>query len=132
MLRSPRGSTHNAPLAEAWAKAAQRPRSGRPAAPRSAACSRRVRANRAEQAVLLVVGSGGEEQRVGGAVVRGAVTDLERPQAVDGQRGAGRRAQLAGGNEEPREKFAVGADAAVAEVAHEQVARETAKGRRRP
>src|SRR3954453_13374690 len=94
--------------------------------------SRRVRADGAEQAVLLVVGSCGEEQCVGGAVVGGAVAELERPEAVDGQRGVRPRAQLAGGHKYVRMHFAVGGDAAVAEFADEQVARETTEGRRCP
>jgi Protein of unknown function DUF72/Aminotransferase class-V len=42
--------------------------------------------DRAEQPVLLVVGPSGEEQRGHRVVVGGAVPELERPQAVDGDR----------------------------------------------
>ena len=88
---------------------------------------RRHRRQRAEQAVRLVVEAGGEVHRVGVAAAA-AVADLQRPQPVDldglavgvvqvAQGGAGRGVE--------------GVDAAVAEVAHQQVAAEGPEARRR-
>src|SRR4051794_35172933 len=91
---------------------------------------RRDRANGAEQAILLVVGPSGEEQRVGGAVVGRALTERERPEAVDGQRAAGVGTELPGRQEEPVEELVIGGHAAVAEVADEEIAREAAEARR--
>src|SRR4051812_17113849 len=88
--------------------------------------------DRAEEPVGLVVRAGREEQRVHGAVVRGSVAELERPQAVDRDLQpvlvADDALVIPGAVRELPERL----DDAVAEVADQQVARERAEpgGRR--
>src|SRR5205814_1083499 len=78
--------------------------------------SKRRGANRAEEAVALVVGAGGEEQRVRRAVVGGAVAELQRPQAVDGKRAVIGAAQSVLALVAAVGRLGVGVDAPVAEV----------------
>src|SRR6058998_3628245 len=78
------------------------------------------RGDRAEEAVVLVVRAGGEEQRVHRTVRRRAVAELQRPQPVDRQRLPVGRAQLAAVLELPVRQLLVRVDLAVAEVPDEQ------------
>src|SRR5205823_895303 len=94
-----------------------------PAAPPAPLRSSLLRGDAPEQSVTLVVGSGREKQRVRGPGVH-AVAEPDAPQAVDGERMPVRRLEmslgLAGGE-------VIGVDAAVAEIADEQVAAEAAE-----
>src|SRR5207249_812443 len=81
-----------------------------------------------EQPVALVVDPGGEEERVARAVVGDSPAERDRPKAVDGDRTVVGAAQLA---EELAGRGVHGVDAAVAEVADQEVAAEAAEVRRR-
>src|SRR3954452_18512564 len=83
--------------------------------------------DRAEEPVGLVVRAGREEQRVHGAVVRGAVAELERPQAVDRDLQPVLVADDALVVPAPVGELPEGLDDAVAEVPDQQVARERAE-----
>src|SRR5207244_8960925 len=89
------------------------------------------RSDRPEEAVALAGGAGGEEERVGGAVVgEGSLAELERPQTVDRQHAPSLRAQLPTRLELPGRLPLEGRDLAVAEVADEEIAAEAAEARR--
>src|SRR6266516_5722739 len=87
--------------------------------------------DRPEEPVALVVGAGGEEERVGRPVVGRSLTELERPQAVDGEHLPFARPELTDELERPVQLRLERADLPVAEVPDEQVAAEAAEAGRR-
>src|SRR5437867_69153 len=72
----------------------------------------------------LVIGAGGEEDRVRWPVVGGAVAELQRPEPVDHERPAVPGAELAGVGVGATGARLLGVDRAVAEFADQQVAAE--------
>src|SRR5207249_6383543 len=84
-----------------------------------------------EEAVILVVGAGGEEERVGRPVVRRSLAELERPEAVDRQRAAVRSSQLAARLEAPVRLALESRDPTVTEVPDEEIAAEAPERGRR-
>src|SRR2546421_10389673 len=86
--------------------------------------------DRAEEPIRFFVRAGREEERVGRAVIRGPVAELQCPQAIDRDRLPVCGTQLAAMLESPVRQLRVGVDLPIAEIAHEEIAAESPEVRR--